>query len=138
MAASRLGEHTGDLLCCVPMEEAVETAPALQALAFPSIPAISCVQLLSSQPTTQLHSFSPRLCNCPRYCLGITPTPTPASLLPTDIRGCDGHQIESPKSKSTQYNLGSSSASLILPLESILHHLPTAFLQEQTQLLLLL
>ena len=140
VACSDLGEHAGDLLCCMPMEEAVETAPGLQALTFPlkSYYFLRAAPLLSSQPTTQLHSFTPRLCKCLRYCLGVTPTPNPASLLPTDIRACDGHQVESPKSKSTQSNPRSSSASLILPLESILQHLPTGFLQEQTRVLLLL
>lgn len=35
VASSHLGEHTGDLLCCVSMEAAEDTAPALQALVFP-------------------------------------------------------------------------------------------------------
>jgi len=140
VAPSHLGEHTGDLLCCMPTEVGGETVPALQVLTVPlkSHYFLRAAPLLSLQATMQLHSFTPRLCKCLRYCLGVTPTPNPASVIHTDIRACDGHQVESPKSKSTQSDPGSSSASLTSPLASILHHLPTVFLQKQTWVLLLL
>lgn len=98
MALSHLGEHTGDLLCCTLMEEAVETAPGFQALNFP----LKSYYFLRAAPPLTVHQAAaflhPKAVQ--RYHSGVTPKPRPASLLPTDIWACDEPQAESPKSRA--------------------------------------
>lgn len=102
MALSHLGEHTGDLLCCTLIEEAVETDPAFQALNFP----LKAYYFLHAAPPLTVHQAAaflhPKAMQ--RYHSGVTPKPRPASLLPTDIWACDEPQAESLKSRSTQSN----------------------------------
>lgn len=98
MVLSHVGEHKGDLLCCMPIEGAVETAPTFHTLNFPLK---SCFFLHAAPPLTVYHAAAflhPK--DVQRYHSGVTLKPSPASFLPTDTWASD----ESPKSWSTQSN----------------------------------
>lgn len=73
----------GDMLCCIPIEEAVETAPASQALNFP----LKFYYFLHATPPLTVHHAAalPHPKDVQRSHSGVTLKPSPASVLLTGI-----------------------------------------------------
>lgn len=79
MVLSHVGEHKGDLLCCMPIEGAVETAAAFHTLNFP----LKSYFFLHGAPPLTVHPAAAILHpkDVQRYHSGVTLKPSPASLI---------------------------------------------------------